>query len=419
MAERKIVCYRFGPFALYADERNLLKGGSVVPLTPKEFDTLHFLVRNSGRLISKEEFFSEVWPDSFTGDGSLARNISVLRRVVGKAYIQTIPKSGYRFLSPVDVVWSPVNGGPALAALHPPALLTSEPHDSSTAAKLMESQQPAVSLAELPPAVRWRHRPLSRVVALGLLSVVAVVSATTAAYRWRSRSQIQTENVANSSVLILPVENLTGNSEYEYLCDGLTDDLIHRFGQLAPRTVRVIAHTSSMRLKGSRRPPTDIGREMQVSYVLQSSLYDSDQKLKLLVRLIRVVDEADLWGGEFERDAQGFQGVPKEIMFSTSAHLGLSTRAGESRAEERGTRDAEAYQDYLKGRFFWNKRLKEDVFAAINYFSKALDHDPKYAEAYAGLADSYIVLAGSHMDAQVAFEKARDAAEKAIFSTTP
>ena len=150
-----------------------------------------------------------------------------------------------------------------------------------------------------------------------------------------------------------------------------------------------------------------------VDYALEATLRHSEGRMRISVELIRVADEVQMWAADYEREGKNLFGISNEVALSIGKQLRLhSARRPERTGLGEGTKSSEAYEYYLKGRYFWNRRLKEDVDLAKKYFAKAIEVDPNYARAHAGLADSYIVLAGSHMPAKTAFEKAQECAEK-------
>jgi tetratricopeptide (TPR) repeat protein len=170
-----------------------------------------------------------------------------------------------------------------------------------------------------------------------------------------------------------------------------------------------------MRLKDSSKTPIEIGTGLGVDYVLVSNLRQSEKRIRISAQFIRVSDQARIWTADYEREDQSLLGIPATIAASIKPLLHLSPKEAVAHRADEGTKDSEAYEDYLRGRYFWNKRLKEEVSIALDYFTKAVARDPNYAKAYSGLADSYIVLAGGHMPASIAFSKAQESAAKAIY----
>lgn len=437
MSDRKETRYEFGPFTVVVCERALFKAGEPVPLTPKEFETLHVLLREAGRLVSKAEIIKQVWPDTFVSDGSLSRNISVLRKALGNGYIWTIPKAGYRFVEAVKVseeaVVSFYNGkGSGAGSTSTKAASASFQNGNSAPSGLESGDQagadassdqaplgaPEATSAQgiveaTPPRAQAANSGRKLAYAIGVLAsllLFVLVLARSSLFR-SSIDARKFESTPSIRLLVLPVENLTGTPDQEYLADGLTDEIIASLGKVSPDSLQVIGPATAGRLKGASESPQRMGEKLHAAYAVVSSLAQQDGRIRLSAQLVRVSDGAQVWGADYEREDQKPFGIPNEIALSVAN--GLHVRPSRTGWNE-GTTDTEAHEDYLKGRFFWNKRLKEDVLTAIDYFSRAISRDPNYARPYAGLADSYIVMAGHHLPAQTAYVKAQEYAERAV-----
>jgi TolB-like protein/DNA-binding winged helix-turn-helix (wHTH) protein/tetratricopeptide (TPR) repeat protein len=418
MTESGTTSFQFGPFVLLVRERALRNGVAAIPLTPKEFDTLYVLVREAGRLVTKDQIIGEVWPDSFVADGSLSRNISVLRKVLGDGFIQTVPKSGYRFIGAVK----PLDEPTIQRTIATNDQFKGARQDGREAGEesLGPRNRPAHLIADVaaarPDSNYWvRYRSQKYAIWVSVVVLLAVMISTGAILLRRVTGSTKMAQPRFARLLVLPVQNLTGVTEQEYLTNGLTEELITRLGKIAPQSLGVIAQTTTMRLKYSPKSPEEIGSELNVEYVLASNLRHLEKRVRISVQLVRVADRAQMWAADYEREDQNLLGISNKIAVSIAPRLQLPSQEVIAPATEEGTKDNEAYEDYLRGRYFWNKRLKEEVSIARDYFSKAVARDPNYAKAYSGLADTYIVLAGSHMPASVAFGKAQEAAEKAIY----
>lgn len=190
---------------------------------------------------------------------------------------------------------------------------------------------------------------------------------------------------------VLPFENLSSDPEQEYFSDGLTEETISRLGQLNPDRLGVIARTSSMAYKHTQKSVSQIGRELAVDYVLESSVRRENQRIRITSQLIRVNDQTHLWASSYDRDACSFLGVQSELG-STIADQVKVTLIPHVNPAAAWTRDSEAYDLYLRGRFHWNQLTPPSIQRAIEYFEEAVAKDPDYALAYAGLADCYMML---------------------------
>jgi DNA-binding winged helix-turn-helix (wHTH) protein/TolB-like protein/Tfp pilus assembly protein PilF len=414
MSDRGCERYEFGPFRLVVKERALWNGNSPISMTPKEFDTLYILIQNAGRLVTKDQIITHVWPESFVGDGSLARNISVLRRLLGDGYIQTVPKSGYRFSASVKNSEAETRSDPGeplsseAVFPNPAEVEGAKPIHNISRAQVQVSSHSLRQGIVRNPETKYAIRVLGC-----LLLVITVLTATFLLRKVRGSRKIGAAPFTR--ILILPVQNHTGVLDQEYVSDGLTEEMISQLGKADPSSLGVIAPATAMLLKGSAKSPEQLGRELHVGYVLVSTLRQKEHRIRISMQLVRVTDEVLMWTAEFEREDHNLFGISNEAASAIEKHFRLRSASGQRTPQDEGTKDNEAYEDYLKGRFFWNKRLKEDVSIATEYFSKAIARDPNYAKAYAGIADSYIVMAGSHLPAQDALARAQESAEKAIF----
>ena len=408
--------YEFGPFRLDAAERVLLRDGLPVALTPKVFELLHVLVENSGHIVEKEELLKRVWAETIVEEGSINRNVSTLRKVLGEdpggqRYIETIPKRGYRFIAPVR------------EGVERPTEVFVETH---TRARLIEEEEltvPPESEPEWAPAALTGSRKDDAgykvrtallvtgvgVLAAGLLAVAGYLVMT-------SRSDRGAAGAAFRSVAVLPFKIIGGASDDEYLGLGMADALITKLSNLRQIAVRP---TSAVRKYGAIEPdPVAAGRELQVDSVLEGSVQKSGEQIRVTVQLVSVRDGTPLWAGKFDERFTGIFTVQDTISERLADALALKlTSEQRQRLTKRSTQNPEAYTHYLKGRYHFSRRTDEGLKRSIEYFNRALEIEPGYALAYAGLSDSYIYLHDTDLDPASAGEvygKARSAATKAL-----
>ena len=218
------------------------------------------------------------------------------------------------------------------------------------------------------------------------------------------------------SLAILPLENASGDPSAEYLSDGITEAVINTLSQLPQ--LHVMARSTVFRYKGSAADPQAIGRDLNVSTVLTGRVVLRSDILSIHVELVDVTEGWQLWGEQYNRKLADIFTVQEEIATAISDKLRLKLTGEEKkRLTKRYTHNTEAYQLYLKGRYFWNKRTEEGIKKGIEYFSEAIQSDPDYAQAYSGLADSYIILGLSGFGGALpkeAMPRAREAAAKAL-----
>jgi TolB-like protein/DNA-binding winged helix-turn-helix (wHTH) protein/Tfp pilus assembly protein PilF len=354
--------FHFGPFRVDAGERALCREGRQIPLAPKEFETLLALLESGGHLVEKETLIARIWPDSYVGDGSLARNISVLRKVLGEDVIQTVPKIGYR----LAVV-------PAIGPVSP------EPTKGNR-----EPQQ-----VEEPQAPIPRHKRRAVIAVSALLLIVSIGSFLGSLFR--HSKQVDAHRPALVRIAVLPFQNMTGNEGDEYLCDGLTEAMISELSRLDPGSLSVIARTSSMHYRRTSKTISTIGKELSVDYLLESSLRGAGDRLHITTQLIRVSDATHLWTGEYERGLQDVVQLQEQIAIGIAGEIQLKLAPATAARLGKGHQiNAVAYRNYLLGRYQLNKRTRDGILKAHNYFQQALTIDPDYAPAHAGAADTYI-----------------------------
>jgi DNA-binding winged helix-turn-helix (wHTH) protein/tetratricopeptide (TPR) repeat protein len=424
--------YEFGPFRADALKRRLLRGDEVVPLTPKAFDTLLFLVENSGRLVEKEDLMERVWPGIAVEENNLTQNISALRKALGERrgepqYIATVPGLGYRFIASVEETWpadeepkpvapaegvsTPGNGGArqngfAHAAEPPAPAVASEtrqpaaeaPHaennraDAPSRAAEAKAAHPTGTSA---PDVRNGRKSFVRGRrALALAALAAVVAVVVGYYFLAARAKRAdakaSANAQTRSIAILPFKQLGAEGDEQFLGLGMADALITKLSGI--REINVRPTSSIIKFAGAQDPGA-AGRELGVDSVLDGRVQKSGDRIRVTVQLMRAGDSATLWGGAFDEKYTDIFAVEDRISEQVVRAL-LPTLNVEQKQQlsKHYTEDTEAYQAYTKGRYFLNKRTSEDLNKAVGYFEDAILEDPNYALAYSGLADSYAVL---------------------------
>jgi TolB-like protein/DNA-binding winged helix-turn-helix (wHTH) protein/Tfp pilus assembly protein PilF len=407
--------YEFGEFRLETSERLLLRNGNPIPLTPKAFETLLVLVRSGGHLVEKEELLKQVWPDAFVEDANLARNIWALRKALGDAdgehrYVETVPKLGYRFVAPISELGDPQNSVVIQRRLRARIVTTEEelPNEPDIAlpARLVHEER-RLSLAD-PETHRRSVAKISLLVIAGLVAASIIIFLIV----HNSRSKLSTRAI--ESIAVLPFSNLTNDPELDYLSDGITENLINRLSQASH--LKIIAHSSVFRYKGKEFDPREVGRALGVQALLVGRVTQRGDELAVSSELINVNDGSHLWGDHRERKIADLRFLQEELAKDVSDSLRLQFKSDEQKEYAKSyTDDAEAYRNYLRGRYFWNKRTEAGVQKGIEYFQKSVERDPTYPLAYAGLADSYIMMANWRFAPSAdAYQKARAAALRAL-----
>jgi DNA-binding winged helix-turn-helix (wHTH) protein/TolB-like protein len=395
--------YEFGPFTLDTRERILLRDGRRIPLKPKVYDTLLVLISNSGRVVEKEELMKEVWPNSFVEENNLTGNIFALRRAFGEhQYIETIPRRGYRFIADVrQLKTEEAEVSETLADRTD--LTTKDVHEiaGSDLSALRGDQQGRF----------WRATLVPVFIALTALAVTAGVIL----YRRAPRAEGTVSNSsAIKSIAVLPFKPLGEQSGDDVLSLGMADALITRLSNLQQLVVR--PSSSIVRYTAPDQDPLEAGRQQKVDAVLDGRIQLTAERVRVTVQLLRVQDGKQLWADKFDEKFTDIFALQDVISERVTSALALQlTGSQQDRLTKRYTENAEAYQLYLKGRYFWNKRTGESLQKGIEYFRQAIEKDSRYALAHAGLADSYIILGNfGLLPPNEAYPKAKVAAEEAL-----
>jgi DNA-binding winged helix-turn-helix (wHTH) protein/TolB-like protein/tetratricopeptide (TPR) repeat protein len=378
--------YEFGPYRLDAVKRLLLREDEVVPLKSKVFDTLLVLVEESGRVLEKDELMKKLWPDTVVEEANLSIYISTLRRALGERpgenrYIVTIPGQGYRFVAEVR---ESGNGQAELLLQERTSVsVTVETEDEKLEPFSLNDIQKAE--VALPPAPSSPRRRLRYPLLLAGLLLAGLAGA--GYYWWATRPALR--GLPVKSIAVLPFKQLNGGQD-DYLGLGLADVLITRLDDL--RQIKVRPTSAILRYRGTEQDAVAIGREQKVDAVLEGSIQRSGNNVRVTVQLVSVQDGAPLWSGLFDQQMADSLVFEDAITQRLVRVLALKLSDAERRTlAKRSTDNAEAYQLYLKGRFFWNKRTGEGVKKGLECFEQAVKLDPNYALAYVGIADCYFI----------------------------
>jgi len=382
MQAHPVRVFDFGPFRLVASERRLFKNGQPVPLPPKVFDTLLILVENSGRLVEKQELMRRLWPDSFVEEINLNRSISSLRKALGETassplYIETVPKCGYRFVAPVLEFESDAMVLEKYTSAEIITEVLEELDDSSGGHAPYNSKQPDLGAGA---AARTRHH-----LRIGLAVAGAMLTCVFTYVLFRG-APASGRALSIKSIAVLPFKTIDAGSENAHQGLGLTDILITRLSNIKELNVRPTS--AILAFENQDHDSVSIGQKIDVDAVLEGTIYRANEKVRVTARLIRVSDQSPLWAGQFEKPVQDELRFQDEIALQVVDALVLKLSGNEKNAlTKRYTESADAYQLYLKARYQWNKRNVEGMAEAERLFRNAIEKDPGFALAYAGLAD--------------------------------
>jgi TolB-like protein/DNA-binding winged helix-turn-helix (wHTH) protein/Flp pilus assembly protein TadD len=364
---------------------------------------LELLLERPGEVVTREELRGRVWPDEDFGDFDQAVNIAIakLRNALGDSaenprYIETLPKRGYRFIAEVSVV----EPDAPTKREEPPAgeLPVTEP----------AHPLPSTGLALAPKRRLWLTPGVITVLAL-----VLILAAALAVWLLRSHSPAPT---GIRSLVVLPLDNLSGEASQDYFADGMTDELITDLAQIS--ALRVISRTSAMVYKGARKPLPQIARELNVDAVVEGTVLRSGDQVRITAQLIQAADDKHLWAESYEGNVRDTLALQNKVAAAIAEQIRIKLNPQEQAALKNAkVVNPEAYESYLKGRYFWNKRTASGLKVGLAYFNQAIEEDPKYAQAYSGLADTYALLGDwqySVMTPKEALPKAKAAAMKAL-----
>jgi len=412
---------RFGRYTLDLRSHELFKDGRRVRLQDKPFRILAALLERPGEVVSRDELRHRLWPsDTFVDfDHSLGNALNRLRHALNESadaprHIETLPKRGFRFIAHVDLEFESQTSGDAPVSVVEPAVPPAGQVVSVVEHGSPDTESGAAPVASAPdghpaPAVTSNRRlwiPLAGAVASVLLAAGVIWGITHSG----------ADDARRLVLVVLPLENMTGDSSQDYFADGLTEEIITELSRLNPEQLGVIARTTAMTYGGSEKSAAEIGRELGADYLLEGSVRREGNRVRIAAQLIETRNEIHRWAEAFERDADAILTVQRDIARAVAARIEVTlTPEQQTQLARPPTVTPDAYRSYLRGRYYWNKRTKEGFQKAIEAFNDAIAVDPAFARPYAGLADSYYLL-GFYTDIpfQDAMMKARSAAERAL-----
>ena len=344
--------YRFDRFELEPAERRLREDGRMVPLERRPMDLLVLLVQRHGHLVRRDEIVETLWPqrviiDFESGLNTLVRKV---RNALGDSsesprFIETVPGAGYRFVAPVT---------------------------ESGGAEQPASEQPS------------RRRKLPIFPALLALALVIVIGATTA---WRALNDEPTR----TRIAILPFENLTGDESLSYLATGIAEETNLSLARIDLPNLGVIGVVSSRALVESHQPLRTLGRDLGVDFLVMSSLRLDGSRIRVTSRLVRTADGEQIWSASFDRELTNLLGLQRELSVAIAEQIRQRLSPDVAAAiDRRQTQNPGAYALYLKGRHEWTRFQPDSVPRALEYYRQAVETDPGYGLAWAGIAHALV-----------------------------
>ncbi|MGH2395581.1 MAG: winged helix-turn-helix domain-containing protein [Terriglobales bacterium] len=375
----------FAGFALDLRSGELTSDNKRIYLQQQPLEVLRMLLERSGEMVSREDLRERLWPgDTFVDfDHGLNKAVQKLRNALGDdsespRFIETLPRRGYRFIASVSK------------------------------AERATAEAQAQHGASLPK--RGQGRLLALIA--GGLALLAVLGFAANSYL---RTRPAPAGAGQRRLAVLPFQNLSGDPEQEYFSDGITEEMIAHLSRFDPEWLAVIARTSAMTYKGSRKTVAEIGDELHVDYILEGSVRRDAGRVRITAQLVQVRDQSHLWAQSYEREISGIFPIQKEIADSVAREIGLrlgsaAPAAGHSRAVH-----PEAHDAFLRGLYLWHAGDGEAVAESARHFQTAVSLQPDYALAYAWLAFAYNRMAsGDYVPPKEGYPLAKAAAHRAI-----
>lgn len=396
----------FSRFALDLARGCLLNGNEEVHLRPQSYEVLKYLVENSGHLISKNKLIEEVWKGRAVTDGSLGKCIEEVREALGPEaakYVRNVRGRGYIF-DTADEQKETI-AAPSRSEQIEVVRVTVEDHEEA-------DQASPLRLTDLPRAIAAPRRRINSraavVIVIGFL--IAVIGAFFVYQFFTNRVSGVTPI---KSIAVIPFQNQSGNSDVDYLSDGMTESLIDSLSQLPGVSVK--APSVVFRYRNKEVEPQQIASELAVQAILNGRFVQHGNDLTLYLSLVDGRTGNQIWGDQYNRKLTDLVAVQHEITRDVSQTLQARlSRSDEEKLTKNFTGNSEAYQLYLKGKYEWKKHTQADLQKAIEYFNQALAKDPTYALAYAGLGASYTVLGNNYLPPNETYPKATEYAGKAL-----
>ena len=395
----------FKTYRLDTANHLLWRSGDRVPLAPKAFDVLAYLVEHAGQLVTQDEILETLWSETYVNPEVLRKYILEIRRALGdrpdnSMFIETVPKRGYRFVAPVLEE----------SAAEPIVAATSSAIEESATEE--NTRSTGAPLEEKSSSGRYRVWMLAVLPVLAVLAVAAIVG-----QHFRvARNVTNASSVRNTSIAVLPFADMSAAKDQEYFSDGLAEQLINDLAKVSG--LKVVGRSSAFQFKGRNEDLREVGRKLGVANVLEGSVRRDGNHVRITAELIKADDGFQLWSQTYDREIKDIFGVEDEIAQATTEALRLKLLGGNVQPVAPTLRSAnpEAYEAYLQAEFFSGRGLnKEDLDKALAYSDTAIKLDEKYGPAWALRASVQNMMAESGLiDPPEGFREARDDAERAI-----
>ena len=395
----------FKTFRLDTANHLLWRNGDRVPLAPKAFDLLAYLVKHAGQLVTQDQILEALWSETYVNPEVLRKYILEIRRALGDRpdnpeFIETVPKRGYRFIAPV---LEESAAEPVVAATSSAIEESATEEDTRSIGALLEVKSSS-----------GRYR----VWKLAVLPVLAVLAAAAIAgqHFWVARNRVNASSARNTSIAVLPFADMSAAKDQEYFSDGLAEQLINDLAKVSG--LKVVGRSSAFQFKGRNEDLREVGRKLGVANILEGSVRHDGNHVRITAELIKTDDGFQLWSQTYDREIKDIFTVQDEIALSATEALQLKLMGANGQpfvANPRST-NPEAYQAYLQAEYFSERgESEEDLGKALDYTDKAIKLDEKYAPAWALRSSVQNTMAEVALtDTTEGFRKARNDAERAI-----
>jgi TolB-like protein/DNA-binding winged helix-turn-helix (wHTH) protein/lipopolysaccharide biosynthesis regulator YciM len=387
---------RFGTFELDLTVAELRQNGVRVKLQDQPFRVLTALLERPRDIVTREDLRERLWPcDTFVDfDTGLNAAIKKLRQALrddadSPRFVETIPKRGYRFIAPVEVCGHP---------------------ETARMSREATSHSPEATARSAGQALRRRYRIGLLTIGAAILAAVVVVAV---GFFFQKRARPGDATARINSLAVLPLENLSSDRESDFYAEGMTDELITQLAKLG--TLRVISRSSILPYEGKRQPLKETARALKVDAVVEGTVLRSDHRVRLTAQLIQVNPERHLWAESYDRDERDVLKLQTDLAQDIARQIRLKIVSDRTGAQTAGPLNEAAHEAYLHGLYWWHRRGSENERKGLQYFERAAALDPSYAPAWAGIANSYIVMAHhGGLPPNEAMPKAKAAAVNAL-----
>jgi TolB-like protein/DNA-binding winged helix-turn-helix (wHTH) protein/Tfp pilus assembly protein PilF len=402
---------RFGVFEVDLRAHELRKHGLRVRLQEQPFQILMMLLDRRGEVVTRDELRSKLWPtDVFVDfDQGLNNAIKKLRVALSESaenprFVETLPRHGYRFIATLNTPPDAAGFGNFDVGIEPRAPSTET--DTTAGEQPPQAQARTAGLS----GSRGRYAMIGTVA----LAVIFALAAVLDIGGVRDRLSTKPWPARIQSMAVLPLKNLSNDPEQDYFADGITDALITELGKIS--ALRVISRTSIVRYKDTTKPLADVARELRVDAIVEGTVVRSGARVRITANLVQASPEKHLWAEAYERELSDVLVLQRELARAITGEIRIRVTSQEqARLAVAHSVDPEAYQLYLKGRYLWNRRTGSGLRRAIDYYQQAIEKDPGFAFAYAGVAESLPVLSHyGYLSNKEAVARTRAAATKAL-----